>query len=95
MTSQELSVYLVLSAGLLAMTIGAYGVLEALNKRRTGKPWITALIGVYALGVVLCGFALALNGQWYIGAGLTLMLLPVEAALKKHRVSRRRVQIES
>ena len=34
MTSHELSVYLILSAGLLAMPIGAYGLLEALNKRR-------------------------------------------------------------
>ena len=91
MTSHELSVYLILSAGLLAMPIGAYGLLEALNKRRPGKRWVTALIATYALGVLLCAFALSLNGQWYVGAGLTLMLVPVESALKKHGLRRRRV----
>jgi MFS family permease len=92
-TSHELSVYLILSAGLLTMPIGAYGLLEALNKRRPGKRWITALIATYALGVLLCAFALSLNGWWYAGAALTLMLVPVETALKKHGVRRRRVPI--
>jgi hypothetical protein len=93
-TSHDLSVYLILSAGLLAMPIGAYGLLEALNKRRTGKGWVTGLIATYALGVLLCAFALALNGWWYAGAVLTLMLVPVETALKKHGLRRRRVPIE-
>jgi hypothetical protein len=94
-TSQELSVYLILGAGLLAMPIGAYGLLEALNKRRRGSRGVTALIATYVLGVLLCGFALSLNGQWYVGAGLTLMLVPVEAALRQHGVlGRRRAPIE-
>ncbi len=93
-TSHDLSVYLILSAGLLAMPIGAYGLLEALNKRRTGKSWVTGLIATYAFGVLLCAFALALNGWWYAGAVLTLMLVPVETALKKHGLRRRRVPIQ-
>ena len=93
MTPHELSVYLILSAGLLAMPIGAYGLLEALNKRRPGKRWVTALIGTYALGVLLCAFALSLNGWWYAGAPMALMLVPVETALKKHGLRRRRVTI--
>ncbi len=96
MTSHELSVFLVLGAGLLAMPIGAYGVLEALNKRRPQQRRVTALIATYVLGVLLCGFALSMNGQWYLGAGVAFMLVPVEAALRKHGVlGRRRVaQIE-
>jgi hypothetical protein len=96
-TSWELSVYLVLSAGLLAMPIGAYGLLEALNKRRQGTWWITVLIATYAFGVLLCAFALSLNGQWYVGAGLALMLLPAEPALRRHLAldRRRATQIDS
>ncbi|HWB36826.1 MAG TPA: hypothetical protein VHA75_12450 [Rugosimonospora sp.] len=90
MTPHELTVYLILSAGLLAMSSGAYGVLEALNKRGKGRRLITALIGAYALGVLLCAFALALNGWWYVGGVLALMLVPAESALRKHGVGRRR-----
>jgi hypothetical protein len=95
-TSHELSVFLILGAGLLAMPIGAYGVLEALNKRRKGQRLIPVLITTYVAGVLLCGLGLSMNGQWYLGAGLAAMLVPVEAALRQHGLlgRRRMAQIE-
>ncbi len=96
MSSREIVAYLVLSAGLLAMPIGAFGLLDAMRGevRRVSRRTV-ALIGVYATGVVLCAFALALAGRWYLGAPLVLMLIPAETALRRQGGLRRRANLDN
>jgi hypothetical protein len=78
-------VYLILGAGLLAMPIGAFGLLDALGGQTTrGSRRITALIGAYGLGVFLSALAVSLSGHWYLGVPLVAMLIPAEPALRKH-----------
>jgi hypothetical protein len=87
-STRDIVVYLVLSAGLLAMPIGAFGLLDALGGNRRGSHRVTWLIATYAAGILLCASALLLHGRWYLGAPLVLMLLPVETALRRHGVLR-------
>ncbi|MEN3308073.1 MAG: hypothetical protein V7603_4275 [Micromonosporaceae bacterium] len=94
MSTREIVVYLVLSAGLLAMPVGAFGLLDALGADRPGTRRTLALIGVYAVGVLLCAFSLVLAGRWYLGAVLVLMLIPAETALRRHGGLRRRARVD-
>jgi hypothetical protein len=94
-SNQDIVVYLILSAGLLAMPIGAFGLLNALGgNTRRGNRRVTALIGLYGVGVLLSAFAVALAGHWYLGAPLILMLIPAEPALRKHGALGRRARIK-
>ncbi|MBO0867799.1 MAG: hypothetical protein J2P15_04465 [Micromonosporaceae bacterium] len=88
MSTRDIVVYLVLSAGLLAMPTGAFGLLDALGGNRRGSRRVTWLIATYAAGVLLCASALVLDRRWYLGAPLVLMLIPVETALRRHGVLR-------
>ncbi|WP_238009706.1 hypothetical protein KZZ52_00235 [Dactylosporangium sp. AC04546] len=76
--------------GLLALSIGAFGVLDAYNKRGVGEKRVDWLIGLYALGVVMNIVAYVMLDRWYIAAPLALMLLPAERALEKRGTFKRR-----
>lgn len=78
--------------GLLALSIGAFGVLDAFNKRNPTAKRVDWLIALYAAGVVLNIVAYTFLEKWYIAAPLTLMLLPAERALDKRGKFRRRVK---
>ncbi|HKT01415.1 MAG TPA: hypothetical protein VJT31_17980 [Rugosimonospora sp.] len=93
MSTRETVAYLILSAGLLAMPVGAFGLLDALGETRPRVRRTLALIGVYALGVLLCAFALVVAGRWYLGAPLVLMLIPAETAVRKLGGLRRRAKL--
>jgi hypothetical protein len=93
-STREIAAYLVLSAGLLAMPTGAFGLLDALGGARRAGRRVLALIGVYAIGVLLCAFSLVLAGRWYLGAPLVLMLIPAETALRRHGGLRRRPRLD-
>jgi hypothetical protein len=89
-STHETVAYLILSAGLLAMPVGAFGLLEALGEAPSRGRRTPALIGVYGVGVLLCAFSLVLAGRWYLGAVLVLMLIPAEPALRRTGALRRR-----
>ena len=76
--------------GLLALSIGAFGVLDAYHKRGIGERRVDWLIAVYAAGVVLNIVAYTLIEKWYIAVPLALMLIPAERALEKRGTFRRR-----
>ncbi len=76
--------------GLLALSIGAFGVLDAYNKRGIGEKRVDWLIGLFALGVVLNIAAYTMIGKWYVAVPLALMLIPAERALEKRGTFRRR-----
>jgi hypothetical protein len=93
-STREIVAYLILSAGLLAMPIGAFGLLDALGADRPRGRRTVALIGLYAVGVLLCAFALVVAGRWYLGAVLVLMLIPAETALRRAGALRRRANVD-
>jgi hypothetical protein len=76
--------------GLLALSVGAFGVLDAYNKRGLGDKRIDWLIGLYALGVVANIVAYVMLDRWYIAAPLALMLWPAERAFDKRGTFKRR-----
>ena len=79
--------------GLLALSIGAFGVLDAFNKRNPAAKRVDWLIALYTTGVVLNVVAYTMLQKWYIAAPLTLMLIPAERALEKRGRLRRRVKV--
>lgn len=83
MTTRETVVYLILAAGLLAMPLGAFGLFAALHAEEPIGRRTRALIGLYALGVLLCAFSLVLDNRWYLGAPLALLLFPIDNALRR------------
>ncbi|GAA0732119.1 hypothetical protein GCM10010199_49230 [Dactylosporangium roseum] len=76
--------------GLLALSIGAFGVLDAYNKRGIGEKRVDWLIALYAVGVVMNIVAYVMLDRWYIAAPLALMLVPAERALDKRGTFKRR-----
>lgn len=76
--------------GLLALSVGAFGVLDAYNKRGLGDKRVDWLIGLYALGVLANIVAYVMMGRWYIAAPLALMLWPAERAFDKRGTFKRR-----
>ncbi|GAA4243776.1 hypothetical protein GCM10022255_004200 [Dactylosporangium darangshiense] len=76
--------------GLLALSIGAFGVLDAYNKRGIGEKRVDWLVGLYALGVVANIVAYVMLDRWYIAAPLALMLWPAERAFDKRGTFKRR-----
>ena len=81
--------------GLLALSIGAFGVLDAYNKRNLQAARVDWLIALYASGVFLNVVGYTALGRWYIAAPLLLMLLPADRATElraEHR--RRRAQLD-
>ena len=82
-------------AGLLALSIGAFGILDAYHKRNPGVRRVDWLIGLYTVGVVLNIVGYTMLAKWYIAAPLTLMLIPAERALEKRGTFRRRAKVDA
>ena len=76
--------------GLLALSVGAFGILDAYHKRGVGDRRIDWLIGLYVIGVVANIVAYVLLDRWYIAAPLALMLWPAERAFDKRGTFKRR-----
>ena len=89
MTTRETVIFLICGAGTIAMSLGAFGLLAAINRQSRGSSRVVPLIGLYALGVVLNVVALVLAGVWYLAVPLALMLVPVDEALRRHGFGRR------
>ena len=90
MDTSELVFGMMSGVGLLALSIGAFGVLDAFHKRDPGVRRVDYLIGLYAVGVVLNIVAYTMLDRWYIAAPLTLMLLPADRALRLRGTFKRR-----
>lgn len=86
----ELTFALMSGGGLLALSVGAFGVLDAYNKRGIGEKRVDWLIALYAFGVITNIVAYVLLDRWYIAAPLALMLVPAEQALEKRGTFKRR-----
>jgi hypothetical protein len=76
--------------GLLALSTGAFGVLDAYHKRNLQVERVDWLIALYAGGVLLNVAAYTLYGRWYVAAPLLLMLLPADRAMRMRAAHRRR-----
>jgi hypothetical protein len=82
--------------GLLALSTGAFGVLDAYHKRNQQARRVDWLIALYAFGVLLNVAAYTVYGRWYVAAPLVLMLLPADRAMRlrdEHR--RRRAELDA
>jgi len=86
--------YAVLSGfGLLAFSIGAFGLLDAFNKRNPTVRRVDWLIALYTVGVLVNIVAYTMVNRWYIAAPLALMLIPAEMAYEKRGTLRRRAKV--
>lgn len=86
----DLVIAAVSGVGLLALTTGAFGLLDAFHKRNLGVRRVDWLIALYALGVLINVGANTALGRWYIAAPLALMLIPADRALRMRGTFRRR-----
>ena len=89
MSTRDTVIFLICGAGTLAMSVGAFGLLAAMNRESRGTRWGLPLIGLYAVGILLNVVALTLAGTWYLAAPMALMLIPADVALRRHGVGRR------
>jgi hypothetical protein len=92
-TTRETVIFLICSAGTLAMSIGAFGLLAAFNRQSRGSSRVVPLIGLYAIGIILNVVALVLAGVWYLAVPLALMLVPADEALRRHGFGRRTADV--
>ena len=76
--------------GLLALSVGAFGVLDAYHKRNHGRKYVDWLIGLYAFGVLLNVVAYVIYGRWWTAAPFALMLLPADRAMRLRAEQRQR-----
>jgi hypothetical protein len=81
--------------GLLALSIGAFGLLDAYNKRNLGVRRVDWLIALYGAGVLLNIVAYTMLAKWYIAVPLALMLIPAERALDKRGTFRRKAKVDA
>jgi hypothetical protein len=88
MTTRETVIFLICGAGTLAMSLGAFGLLAAINRQSRGTRAVP-LIGLYAVGILLNVAALTMAGVWYLAVPMALMLVPAEVALRRHGIGRR------
>lgn len=95
MTTREIVIFLICGVGTLAMSTGAFGLLAAMNRESRGSTRVVPLIGLYAVGVVLNAAGLTLVGVWYLAVLITLMLVPVDEALRRHGVGRRTANLSN
>ena len=77
------------------MSLGAFGLLAAINRQSRGNARVVPLIGLYALGVVLDVVGLTLAGVWYLAVPMALMLVPVDEALRRHGPGRRTADVSN
>jgi len=94
-TTSETVIFLICGVGTLAMSIGAFGLLAAMNRESRGNSRVVPLIGLYSLGVVLNAAGLTLAGVWYLAVPMALMLVPVDEALRRHGVGRRAADLSN
>jgi hypothetical protein len=94
MSTTEVIVFLLSGFGTLAMVIGAFGLLDAFNGHNRGARSVTWLIALYAVGVLLDVAGLTVLGRWYFAMGLAIMLVPIDDALRRHGVRRRRTRTQ-
>src|SRR5512142_153837 len=76
--------------GLLALSVGAFGVLDAFNKRNVSARRVDWLIALYSAGVLANVAAYTMLHRWYVALPLALMLVPAEMAFDKRGTFRRR-----
>jgi hypothetical protein len=81
--------------GLLALSIGAFGVLDAFHKRNPTARRVDWLIALYAAGVTMNIVAYTMLAKWYIAVPLALMLIPAERALEKRGTFRRGAKVNA
>jgi multisubunit Na+/H+ antiporter MnhG subunit len=87
MSTTEVIVFYLTGFGTLAMVVGAFGLLDAFNRENKGARRVTWLIGVYALGVLMDVAGLTVLDKWYFAMAMALMLVPVDTALYRRRVT--------
>jgi uncharacterized membrane protein HdeD (DUF308 family) len=76
--------------GMLAFSIGAFGVLDAWHKRHPQHRRVDWLISLYLLGVLLTVAGFVLYGRWWLAALFALMLLPADRAIRTRMELRQR-----
>jgi hypothetical protein len=95
MDMTEVVFSVVSGVGLLALSIGAFGVLDAFHKRHPTVKRVDYLIGLYAAGVLLNIVAYTMLAKWYVAVPLALMLIPAERALEKRGKFRKGVKVDA
>jgi hypothetical protein len=82
--------------GMLAFSIGAFGVLDAYHKRHPHLRRVDWLISLYMFGVLLNVVAYVTYGRWWVAAPLALMLLPADRAMRlRAHLRQRRAALET
>jgi hypothetical protein len=76
--------------GMLAFSLGAFGVLDAYHKRHPHRSRVDWLISLYMFGVLLNVVAYLVYGRWWVAAPLVLMLLPADRAMRMRAYQRQR-----
>ncbi|NJC68781.1 hypothetical protein HC031_03430 [Planosporangium thailandense] len=81
--------------GMLAFSIGAFGVLDAWHKRNPQRARVDWLIRLYVVGVLVTVAGVTLAGRWWMAAPFALMLLPADRAVRlRAELRQRRVQMQ-
>ena len=76
--------------GMIAFSVGAFGLLDAYHKRHPHLSRVDWLISLYMFGVLLNVVAYLIYGRWWVSAPLVLMLLPADRALRMRAYMRQR-----
>ena len=80
---EVITMFAVLSGiGMLAFSIGAFGVLDAYHKRHPQLARVDWLISLYMFGVLLNVVAYLVYERWWTAAPFALMLLPADRAMR-------------
>jgi uncharacterized membrane protein HdeD (DUF308 family) len=78
-----MTTYAVLSGvGMLAFSVGAFGVFDAYHKRHSQLRRVDWLISLYVFGVLLTVVGFVLYGRWWLAAPFALLLLPADRAIR-------------
>jgi hypothetical protein len=76
--------------GMVAFSVGAFGLLDAYHKRHPQLSRVDWLISLYMFGVLLNVVAYLIYGRWWVSAPLVLMLLPADRAMRMRALQRQR-----
>jgi hypothetical protein len=76
--------------GMIAFSVGAFGLLDAYHKRHPHLSRVDWLISLYMFGVLLNVIAYLIYGRWWVSAPLVLMLLPADRAMRMRTHQRQR-----
>jgi hypothetical protein len=68
--------------GMLAFSIGAFGVFDAYHKRNPHQKRVDWQIRLYLCGVLLTVVGFVLYGRWWLAAPFALLLLPADRAMR-------------